>query len=60
MVIARTVVPPPENGTGHPCALTEYVLATPKSLLDCITAGEKPTASSFWITVDQRTPAPTR
>ena len=58
--MARTVVPPPLNGTGQPCALTENVLATPKSLLDCITAGEKPIASSFLMTVDQRTPAPTR
>jgi hypothetical protein len=45
MVIDLTVVPPPLKVTGQPCAFTENVLATPKSLLDCMTAGEKPTAS---------------
>ena len=60
MVIARTVLPQPLNGTGQPCALTENVLATPKSLFDCITAGEKPIASSLAMTTDQRVPAPTR
>jgi hypothetical protein len=60
IVIALTVLPQPLNGTGQPWALTQNVLATPKSLLDCMTAGEKPIASSLLITVDQRTPAPTR
>ena len=40
------MLPQPLKGTGHPCAFTANVLATPKSLLDCITAGEKPIASS--------------
>lgn len=38
---------PPLNGIGQSCALTANVLATPKSLFDCITAGEKPIASSL-------------
>ncbi|EJZ21547.1 hypothetical protein RCCGEPOP_09379 [Rhizobium sp. Pop5] len=59
-LMERTVLPQPLNGTGQPCALTEKVLATPKSLLDCMTAGEKPMASSLAITVDQRVPAATR
>jgi hypothetical protein len=60
IVTARTVLPQPLKGTGQPCALTENVLATPKSLFDCITAGEKPSASSLAMTVDQRVPAATR
>ena len=54
------MLPHPLKGTGQPCAFTENVLATPKSLLDCMTAGEKPSASSLAITVDQRVPAATR
>lgn len=60
IVRRRTVLPQPLNGTGQPWALTANVLATPKSLFDCITAGEKPIASSRAITVDQRVPAATR
>ncbi len=60
MVSALTVLPQPLKGTGQPCAFTENVLATPKSLLDCMTAGEKPSASRLAITVDQRAPAATR
>ena len=37
-------------GAGQPWALTENVLATPKSLLDCMTEGEKPMGSSAEIT----------
>ena len=37
----RTVEPNGPYGTGQPCALTLNVEATPKSLLDCMTAGEK-------------------
>src|SRR5262245_22656413 len=60
ILAARTVLPHPLKGTGHPCAFTENVLATPKSLLDCMTAGEKPIASSFVMIVDHRAPALTR
>jgi hypothetical protein len=60
IVSARVVLPHPLNVTGQPCALTENVLATPKSLLDCMTTGEKPSASSRSMTVDQRVPAATR
>jgi hypothetical protein len=37
---ARTVEPNGPCGTGQPCALTQNVLATPKSLFDCITPGK--------------------
>jgi hypothetical protein len=60
IVTALTVLPHPLKGTGHPWAFTANVLATPKSLLDCMTAGENPSASSFAMTPDQRAPAATR
>ena len=47
---ARTVEPNGPYGTGQPCALTQNVLATPKSAFDCMTAGEKPSGSSVAIT----------
>jgi hypothetical protein len=59
MVIARTVVPPPENGTGHPWALTEYVLRDAEVVVGLHHGRREATASSSSITVDQRTPAPT-
>src|SRR3954468_4854996 len=56
----RTVSPKGPCGTGQPCELTQNVLPTPKSWLDCITAGESPSGSSLRITCAQVAPAPTR
>ena len=58
--IDRTVAPNGPCGTGQPWALTANVLATPKSLFDCMTVGEKPIASSLAMTSFQRAPARTR
>ena len=55
-----TVEPNGPYGTGQPWALTDSVAATPKSWFDCMTAGEKPAASSAPITCRQRAPAATR
>ena len=55
----RTVEPNGPYGAGQPWALTENVAATPKSWLDCITAGEKPAGSSAPITCRQRAPGAT-
>jgi hypothetical protein len=60
MRIAFTVEPKGPCGTGQPWALTQNVLPTPKSLLDCITAGEKPFGSSTRMTSHQRFPADVR
>src|SRR5215467_15993867 len=59
-LIARTVLPKGPYGTGQPCALTQNVLPTPKSLFDCITAGENPALSSVAITSRQVVPADAR